>query len=340
VEQPHLTTNAPATTSYVGITEREYRALTAGVGFRVLEERILVKVRGDDRVSFMHGMCSKDIRKLQPGGIEYGLFLNEHAHVIADFYLWALSEALLIEIERGLWKRAREHLERLLVADDVEFEELDSAVAIDIEGPSAVKAIAGIGGAASGEVTAPEPWRYVAMAAMGDSMIANVARIGGPAFTVVTEKNRVADIVARLGDTVELSATALDTIRIENGVARVGVDTTEKTIALEARLERAISYDKGCYVGQETIERATARGGLKKRLFGLRLEGSRVPEIGAPVRHDRREVGCVSSAALSPRLGVIALSILHHSAWEAGTTVDVEDRSGKLRAVVSDLPFK
>ena len=63
----------------------------------------------------------------------------------------------------------------------------------------------------------------------------------------------------------------LETIRIENGVARVGVDTTDKTIALEARLNRAISFNKGCYLGQETIERATARGGLKKRMFGLKF---------------------------------------------------------------------
>ena len=74
-----------------------------------------------------------------------------------------------------------------------------------------------------------------------------------------------------------IDASILETIRIENGVARVGVDTTDKTIALEARLNRAISFNKGCYLGQETIERATARGGLKKRMFGLKFNTADCP---------------------------------------------------------------
>src|SRR5262249_57202551 len=104
---------------------------------------------------------------------------------------------------------------------------------------------------------------------------------------------------------------AIDIVRVENGIARVGVDTTDKTIALEARLNGAISFDKGCYVGQETIERATARGGLRKKLFGLLFEGERTPVPEAVARLDGKEVGRVSSVAASPRLGAIGLAILH-----------------------------
>jgi len=74
-----------------------------------------------------------------------------------------------------------------------------------------------------------------------------------------------------------VSIEAAEILRVESGAARVGVDTNDKTIALEARMEPAISFSKGCYIGQETIERATARGALKRRLVGLRIDGARVP---------------------------------------------------------------
>ena len=128
----------------------------------------------------------------------------------------------------------------------------------------------------------------------------------------------------------------LETIRIENGVARVGVDTTDKTIALEARLNRAISFNKGCYLGQETIERATARGGLKKRMFGLKFSTAEVPGAGAILTLDGKEVGRVSSAVRSPRFGAIGLAILHHSAWTPGAELKVGE--GGV-AIVSELPF-
>jgi folate-binding protein YgfZ len=128
----------------------------------------------------------------------------------------------------------------------------------------------------------------------------------------------------------------LETIRIENGIAQVGVDTTDKTIALEARLNRAISFSKGCYLGQETIERATARGGLKKRMFGLKFNTAAVPVTGSVHSLDGKEVGRVTSSVHSPRFGVIGLAILHHSAWTPGLELKVGE--GGV-ATVSELPF-
>ena len=124
---------------------------------------------------------------------------------------------------------------------------------------------------------------------------------------------------------------------MEHGIAKVGVDATERTIALEARLNRSISFNKGCYLGQETIERATARGGLKKRLYGLRLERPVATETALLL--DGKEVGRISSAVLSPRLGAIGLAMLHHSAWTPGIALIARTDDGDLKAVVSELPF-
>ena len=146
----------------------------------------------------------------------------------------------------------------------------------------------------------------------------------------------MAAIISKAPGSRRIDAAMLETIRIENGVARVGVDTTDKTIALEARLNRAISFNKGCYLGQETIERATARGGLKKRMFGLKFHNEGLPAADAVLTLAGKEVGRVTSAVRSPRFGAIGLAILHHSAWTPGTELKVGEGGA---AIVSDLPF-
>lgn len=299
-------------------------------------ERKLIGVCGDDRVSFLHGMCSNDIKNARSGAIVPALFLTEHAHLIAEFFAWIDDGSILIEIEGAAWSRAREHLEQLLVADDVEFEDYPDLVVVDVEGPRAAEAI----GALTESSVLPEKWSWIRA---GERSLGNLPRFGASAVTLLVPRAQVAGAISSIeslgADFRSIRNEALDIVRVENGIARVGVDTIDKTIALEARLNRAISFDKGCYVGQETMERATARGGLKKKLYGLLFEGERVPALNASARFEGREVGRLSSVAVSPRLGVIGLAILNHSAWESGTRLVVTDVAGELAAKVSDIPF-
>jgi folate-binding protein YgfZ len=316
-------------------------------GIATLDDRMVVRIVGDDRIPFMHGMCSNDVKGLTTGAVAPALLLTEHAHIIADFFVYAEADALLIEIDRALWPKARAHLEKFLVADDVEFEELDVVGVVDLEGATAARMLAAVAGDAA---LALPRWRHARAdpAVAGEIRYANLPRYGGPAFTMLLERARITSIIevirargaaAGLGEIAEAGAAVLEVIRIEHGLALVGVDTTEKTIALEARLDSAISFNKGCYLGQETIERATARGGLKKKLFGVRLEGDRVPVHGSAVSLEGKEVGRLTSVVRSPRWGVIGLSILHHSAWPAGTGVMIADNGGDLPARVCELPF-
>ena len=293
-----------------------------------LEGRILVRVTGDDRASFLHGMCTADVNGAQPGTILPALFLTEHAHVIADAFIWVTVDALILDIDADAWTRTRAHLEKLLVADDVEFEDTTELALVDIEGPAALDATA---------ASSLAPWTFIEDA---KSLVGNLPRYGGPAASVISRRDSIdstiAAILAKVPNSRRIDSSMLETIRIENGVARVGVDTTDKTIALEARLNRAISFNKGCYLGQETIERATARGGLKKRMFGLKFHGEGLPAAGAVLTLAEKEVGRVTSAVRSPRFGAIGLAILHHSAWTPGTDLKVGE--GGV-AVVSELPF-
>jgi folate-binding protein YgfZ len=296
-------------------------------GVLPIDRRILVRVTGDDRASFFHGMCTADVKGARPGTILPTLFLTEHAHVIADAFIWVAPDALILDIDADAWTRTRAHLEKLLVADDVEFEDTELAV-IDVEGPAAHDAT----GAAS-----LAPWSFIEA---GGSLVGNLPRYGGPGASVIVRRDSIdatiAAIIAKAPGSRRIDASMLEMIRIENGVARVGVDTTDKTIALEARLNRSISFNKGCYLGQETIERATARGGLKKRMFGLKFHSEGLPTAGSVLTLAGKEVGRVTSAVRSPRFGAIGLAILHHSAWTPGTELKMGEGGA---AIVSDLPF-
>jgi folate-binding protein YgfZ len=315
----------------------QMRALTVGAAICRREDRLIVRMVGDDRVAFLHGMCSADIKNLKAGTIAYALMLTDHAHVVADLYVWADDGALYLETDRTLWPEARAHLEKFLVADDVEMEELDEMAVLDIVGPRAAAAVTSAMPAADGL----EPWHFVKD---HQGLAANLPRIGLAAFTVVVGKARVDALMQQLvsaeNEIREAGIDALEVLRVEQGIPRVGVDVGDKTLALEARLESGISFDKGCYVGQETVERATARGGVKKRLYGLRIQAPRSAHPGAAVFLDGKEVGHVTSVVTSLRLGIVGLGILHHSAWQPGTAVTLKDGAEEIPAVVSDLPFE
>jgi folate-binding protein YgfZ len=324
----HFESHRQSTAHEFGVAFSAYDTVVRSAGVITLDARNVIRVTGDDRASFFHGMCSADVKSARPGSILPVLFLTEHAHVIADAFIWVAPDALILDIDAEAWTRTRAHLEKLLVADDVEFEDDAGLAVIDVEGPAALDAT----GAAS-----LAPWNFIET---GGLIVGNLPRYGGLAASVIASRDAVdstvAAILAKAPGARRIDTSILDTIRVENGVALVGVDTTDKTIALEARLDRAISFNKGCYLGQETIERATARGGLKKRMFGLKFSQGEAPAPGAILSLADKEVGRVSSAARSPRFGAIGLAILHHGAWTPGTELKVGEGGA---AIVTELPF-
>ncbi len=315
----------------------DLEALTGHAGICRRHDRTMVRVVGDDRVSFLHGMCSNDIKALKPGMATYALVLTDHAHIVADLYILADESALYLETDRGTWPQTREHLEKFLVADDVEMEPLEDSSVLDVAGPRVMAVVASVIPLVAGLV----PWRFVKHE---DRLAANLPRIGLTTITMVVPTIQVDGLMRTMlaaeRGSREVGLDALEILRVEQGFARVGLDTTEKTLALEARLERGISFSKGCYIGQETVERATARGGVRKRLFGLRIADGQAPRPGATAWLEGKEVGHLTSVAASPRLGLVGLGILHQSAWKPGTAVVLKDSAGETPAVISDLPFE
>jgi folate-binding protein YgfZ len=133
---------------------------------------------------------------------------------------------------------------------------------------------------------------------------------------------------------------AWDVLRVEAGVVRYGVDVDAATLLLEAPLPESYSLNKGCYLGQEVIARITYRGHVNRKIVGFRFAGARLPPAGAPILVEGKEVGRITSAVLSPALGVgLALGFLRREHHEPGTRVEVQDGGELLSAEVAALPF-
>jgi folate-binding protein YgfZ len=165
-----------------------------------------------------------------------------------------------------------------------------------------------------------------------------VGELGFDLYVERAQRDALLDAIRTLGVPF-LNPETADVIRVEAGIPKFGQDMDQDTIPLEAGIEgRAISFSKGCYVGQEVIVRVVQRGHgrVARKLAGLAVDGEDVPAAGAAVAGDGRQVGRVTSSALSPAVGrPIALAYLHRDVLEAGTVLSVNG----ARAVVTTLPF-
>lgn len=305
-----------------------YRALRSGAAFVRRTDRGLIRLRGADRATWLQGLVTNDVAALEPGSRSYGAYLTPQGRMITDLWAVPLSDALLLDVPASLAAPLATRLDALIFAEDVQID--------DVSGSSAVI-----------EMYGPDVHPGPHFAASGDTALATVRdRTLGVQSTVVYLPASSAPEFTRLSGelgVLEVDLETLDVVRVEAGVPKFLADMTAETIPLEAGIEdRAISFTKGCYVGQEVIVRVTQRGGgrVAKRLVGLTLEGASVPAAGAPIRTGEREIGRVTSAVTSPLLdGIIALGYVHRDFVEPGTEVQVVDGEHSIPAIVARLPF-
>ena len=317
-----------------------YAALGDGAAI-VEKETGRLLVRGADRRSYLQGLLTNDIAALVPGTGCYAAMLTAQGRMMTDMRVLELGDAILLDLPRETTQRVQEHLEQFVFAEDVQVEDAtDARAEVGVYGPGALDLLSAI------------PVEGGLPAALYASTRIRVA--GVDAIAIASDDNGVAGydllVDAADGDVVRAalqragamvaSADDVETVRIERGRPRFGVDMDADTIPLEAGLEdRAISRSKGCYVGQEVIVRVQDRGHgrVARRLVGLTFDATAaVPSRGTPVHAGDREIGRVTSAAWSPSLArPIALGYVHRDFVEPGTHVRVEG----AEAVVSALPL-
>lgn len=330
---------------HFGDLHAEYQALRHGVGLCDVSHRGLVRVTGRERQRFLHAMVSNDTQSLRPGQGCYATFLNAKGHLMADFVVYAEADAYLLELESQVVRPFITAIEYFVISEDVTFhDESGHWGMIALQGPRAAELLARTAGQ---EVSALEMYSSTTCQLAGHAVRcvrrSYIDELGYQLLTVPTALPEVWHALWAHREACEARAVGLeilDVVRIEAGIPIYGRDMTEETIPVEANLEAALSYTKGCYIGQEVIARIEARGHVNRKLVGLLLDGSRLPESGAKIVSPQREVGWITSAAYSPaRQQNIALGYVRREVLTPGTHLEVRTQDSMLKATVAALPF-
>ena len=303
--------------------------------------RGLLRLTGSDRVSFLQGMLSNDVARLQSGAGAYAALLTQQGKVVADLRVYVLPDELWLDVPAARAAAVRENLERYIIADDVECAADDGvAPLVVIEGPLADRVLLAVTGEATADL-APFAHRgmtfdgvRVRAAAVTHTAERGYLLFGDPAAAPNLWKRCCAAGAGPVG------MDALDVLRIEAGIPWYGRDFDDTSLISEVGLEAAISYKKGCYLGQEVVERVAARGQVHRKLVGLICDGEQIPPPDSTLLRAGKDAGWITSAVWSPaRNAVIALGYVRRESWDLGTEMQLAVAAATSRARVVAVPF-
>lgn len=297
-----------------------YESLRNAAAWIDLSARGEISAAGRDRAKFLHNITSNHIKQLAPGRGCYAFLLNPQGRIQADVNVFCLPDRFLLDTEPEARERVLQHMRRYIIGDQVALEEAP-LIALNLEGPGAAAMLAGL--------QAPVPEADYAHAAWEDGLVARASATGLAGFRLFVPAARKAEIIARLeaAGAREASPEAWRTVRIEEGRPRYGEDITDANLPQETRQLHGVHFSKGCYLGQEIVERIRARGHVNRLLVKLEMVGETPPAPGAKLTAGGEEAGHVTSAAFSPaRQAVAALGYARAAHAEAGARLECEGR--------------
>ncbi len=307
--------------------DAQYRQLREECGLLDRSERGKLLVWGADAAEYLQGQLTNDVEALEPGDGQYAALLDRKGHMQADMrVLRPAAEEIWVDTEPEALAAARRHLEMYSIGREVTVEDVGAERAVlSLVGPRSVEV--------AGTAALPE-YSCEATTVAGVECLAAGTRDGIDLIVAAAEAERLRGALREAG-AVEVSPAAIEIVRIEAGVPRFGAEMGTATMPAEAGIvEQAVSFTKGCYIGQETVARLHYKGKPNRHLRGLRLSAPAAP--GAALRLGEKEVGRLGGAAVSPALGPIGLAILRREA-EPGAELAVGEDGVTARVV--DLPF-
>jgi glycine cleavage system T protein (aminomethyltransferase) len=318
----------------------EHRAVRTASGILDLSFRSKFAVKGRDAVKFLHRIVSNDVKALQPGQGAYATLLNAQGHILADMRIYLAADRLLVDTDADLRPKLMAALGRYIIGDQVELEPLDLG-AVGFEGPQSRGLLEKT---LHVELPALSEYGHFAENFAGFPIrVVRASITGEEGFEVWTGTKGMAGLwgaacgQAPTYGTLPCGTEAVELLRIEAGSPRYGSELAEDTLPLEAGLLNALSFTKGCYVGQEIVERARSRGHVNWKLVGLAVASAPPPAPGEKLAASGKEIGEVTSACFSPSLGkTIALAYVRREFSEPGAALAL--LSG-ARAQVVSLPF-
>lgn len=305
-----------------------YEALRSKAAWFDTSSRGKIRVLGEDNVRLLHAMSTNDVKNLAVGDGLYTFFLNEKGRILADAYVYRFADSLLLDTEPETAAVLREHLEKYIIADDVTLvDETAGLASLALEGPSSFDTAAELGMPIPAAAFATAPWQ--------SGFLARVAVTGAPGLRVFLPLSDLIPLTARfqLADIPEALSAEVRVVRLEHGTPRFGEDISPRYLAQETQLAHAIHSNKGCYLGQEIVERVRAQGQVHRLLAPVRIAGARAPEPGTKLLAEGKPVAEITSAAYSAALGeVVALAYVRREALETKPPLVVAESSPEVSA--------
>ena len=295
------------------VATQGYQALHQGAAWLDLSARGKIRVSGEDRARLLHAMTTNHVQQLKPGEGCYAFFLNAQGRILADVNLFCFEDHFLLDTEPETRHKLFEHLDRYIIADDVTLtDETDRLSTIAMEGPEAAQVLAKLGG--------PAPETLYATAAWGASTVARVDSTGSGGFFIFTpDKSRIIEFLEGAG-AIAATPEEASTVRVENGRPRYGEEITERFLVQETGQLQAVHFSKGCYLGQEIVERVRSRAQIHRILRRVEIDSSEVPPAGTKLTRENADAGEIVSAVYSPGLGkVVAMAYMRTPNSEPGT---------------------
>jgi folate-binding protein YgfZ len=322
---------------HTSATETEQEALRAGCGLLDRSQRGKLALTGAGAAEFLNGQVTNDTEKLADGEGRYAAFLTHKGKMLGDMRILRTSSELLLDTERVALQALFDMIRRFKVGYDVELHKrtLECAL-LSLIGPRA-REVAAAALPAGTDALPPttEHTHAAASIAAHQVRLISTAHPQGIDVLCAADAHEAVNAALVAAGATPVGEAAAEALRVEQGVPRYGIDLDETVIPQEAGLnERAVSFTKGCYVGQETVARLHYRGKPNRLLRGLLL--SQPAATGDEVHLGERLAGRLGSVALSTTLGPIALALVRREA-DPGTRVTVGER--EIDAEVVELPF-
>ncbi len=308
-----------------------YQALRESAAWLDLSDRGKIRLTGEDRARLLHAMTTNHVQQLKPGQGCYAYFLSAQGRILADAHILCREDDFLLDTDPETRDKLYQHLDKFIIADDVTLEDWTPELAtIGIEGPRAENLLIQAG--------VPVPENQYSSVQWDSAMVVRVSYTGGPGFFILTPtagRQACVETLERAG-AVAADLEAAEVVRLEHGRPRYGADLSERFLAQEANQMHARHFSKGCYLGQEIVERVRSRGQIHRRLLPVQIDAAQPPAPGTKLQAGGKDAAEITSAAFSPALGkTVALAYVRID-FKPGDTLMLGDTPATVLAPSSE----
>ncbi|MGI6455103.1 MAG: YgfZ/GcvT domain-containing protein [bacterium] len=327
--------------AHYGSAIQETFTLRHSAGLFDLSHWAMIQISGPDRKTYLHRMVTNEVENLDPGQGNANLILNPQGKVLADFWLLNFEDRLLLLTHAHLKERIISTLDKYLIMEEAEIRDVTSdMVMLSLQGPQAEQTLRQC--ISEGSLPAEELHHTHVKIEHSELIALRLSHTGEDGFDLLLKPEQAEPVWNKLitSGAHPTGMDALEILRVEAGIPVVDKDLDDKVIPQEARLHHALSFTKGCYLGQEVVARLHFRGHVNRELTGFYLNTPQPPEQEVLLTHEGKPVGSITSAVLSPTLNrVIGIGFLRCKLREEGREIQGENAGEQITATVANLPL-